>query len=102
MKDLGAARVMLGIEIKRDRTNRKLIVCQSEYMKGVLDRFGMYDSKHVATPMDKSYNALVNHDSVPANDVPYRQAIGSLMYLMIGSRPDFVVGQYGWLRGNGV
>ena len=88
MKDLGAARVMLGIEIKRDRTNRKLFVCQSEYTNEVLDRFGMFDSKHVVTPMDMCYNSLVNQESVPANDVPYRQAIGSLMYLMIGSRPD--------------
>ena len=69
MKDLGAARVMLGIEIERDRTNRKLFVCQSEYTKKVLDRFGMSDSKHAATPMGKSLNALVNQESDPANDV---------------------------------
>ena len=30
MKDLGNARVMLGIEIKRDRMNHKLFISQSE------------------------------------------------------------------------
>ena len=49
----------------------------------------MSDSKHVSTPMDRSFSELVQQESTPANDVPYRQVIGSLMYLMIGSRPDF-------------
>ena len=79
---------------KERQNEQKIFVCQSEYTKEVLDRFGMSDSKHVAAPMDKSYSALLNQDSVPENDVPYRQAIGSLMYLMIGSRPDlaYVIG----------
>ena len=95
MKDLGQAKVMLGIEIKRNRPNRQVFVSQSEYTEEVLDRFGMSDSKYVATPMDRSHFELVNQKSIPAEDVPYRQVIGSLMYLMIGSRPDlaFVIGK---------
>ena len=55
----------------------------------------MSDSKHVATPMDRSYSELVQQESAPAKDLPYRQVIGSLMYLMIGSRPDlaFAIGK---------
>ena len=95
MKNLGPANVMLDIEIRRDRTNRKLFTSQSEYTKEILGPFGMSDSKHVATPMDRSYSELVQHESAPANDVPYRQVIGSLMYLMIGCRPDlaFAIGK---------
>ncbi len=93
MKDLGQAKVMLGIEICRDRMNRQLFISQSEYTFSILARFGMENSRSVATPMDRPSNA--SGESVPAIDVPYRQAIGSLMYLLIGSRPDlaFAVGK---------
>ena len=86
---------MQGIEIQRDRPNRKLFISQSEYTKEILDRFGMIDSKHVATPMYRSYSELIQQESVAANDVPYGQVIGSLMYFMIGSRPDlaFAIGK---------
>ena len=95
MKDLGPARVMLGIEIRRDRANRKLFISQQEYAETVLKRFGMEDSKTVTTPMDRNNFELLNVDSEPAPEVPYRQAVGSLMYLMIASRPDlaFAVGK---------
>ncbi len=93
MKDLGAARVMLGIEITRDRANRQLLISQSEYTLTILARFGMENSRSVATPMDRPGSSTTENNSAVA--VPYRQAIGSLMYLMIGSRPDiaFAVGR---------
>ena len=95
MKNLAPANVMLGIEVRRERTNRKLFMSQSEYIKEILNRFGMSDSKYVATPRDRSYSELVQQESAPENDVPYRQVIGSLMYLIIGSRPDlaFAIGK---------
>ena len=88
MKDMGAARVMLGLMITRDRATRRVFISQSEYARTVLERFGMEKSKPVATPMDKSYSIHEGTDSDPINTTQYRQAIGSLMYLMIGSRPD--------------
>ncbi len=95
MKDLGAARKMLGIEIRRDRSSRRLFISQSDYTEQILSRFGMLNSKLISTPMDRSYEELANQESDPAENVPYRQAIGSLMYLMIASRPDiaFAVGK---------
>ena len=88
MKDMGAAKVILGIEILRDRSNRRLFINQSEYTKNILERFGMINSKPVATPMDRSYHDKVIENSEAAGNVPYRQVIGSLMYLMITTRPD--------------
>ena len=46
----------------------------------------MYDSKSVATPMEKSYHESVNLEKSSAGDIPCRQAIGSLMYIMIATR----------------
>ena len=72
MKNLGPASVMLGIEIQRDRPNRKLFISQAEYTKEILDRFGMSDSKREAPQMDRSHSELVQQQSSPEKDVPYR------------------------------
>ena len=51
MKDLGAAKRILGIEIKWDRKRKLLYLSQELYLRKVLERFGMSNSKHVTTPM---------------------------------------------------
>jgi len=89
MKDLGPVAVMLGVEVTRDRTNRKLYISQKEYTEQVLSRFGMEQSRPVTTPMERISSKTMSEPSDPApTDVPYRQAIGSLIYLVTGSRPD--------------
>ena len=88
MKDMGIARTMLGIEIPRNRSVKQLFISQIEYTTTVLERFGMQNSKSISTPMDKSYLKSIGKNSKPVNNVPYRQAVGSLMYLMVSSRPD--------------
>ena len=101
MKDLGEARMCLGLEISRDRHKKILNVSQAKYTQTILERFGMQDSRSVPTPMVPSgdkHNPLDSIDpdtDVPATDAPYRQAIGALMYLMLGTRPDlaFAVGK---------
>uniref|UniRef100_A0A3Q7EZJ0 Reverse transcriptase Ty1/copia-type domain-containing protein n=1 Tax=Solanum lycopersicum TaxID=4081 RepID=A0A3Q7EZJ0_SOLLC len=50
MKDLGAARKSLGMEIIRDRERRKLFLSQRSYIQKVLARFGMSSSKPIDTP----------------------------------------------------
>lgn len=58
-----------------------------------MNRFGMSESKPVATPMEEANSPndrleVVTEQDLDATDVPYREPIGSLMYLMIGLRPD--------------
>ena len=56
----------------------------------------MSDSSPTATPMAQQSSKPPSDDSKPlSDDVPYRSAIGSLMYLMICTRPDlgFAVGR---------
>ena len=89
MKDLGPVTVMLGIEITRDRASRKLWITQREYTSEVLKRFRMEDTRTVSTPMDKSTLAQLEvEDDQVSEGVPYRQAIGSLIYLVSCTRPD--------------
>ncbi len=57
----------------------------------------MSSSKPVVTPMEPRTKTVEPNDASqqPAEDVPYRSAIGSLMYLMVGTRTDiaFAVGK---------
>ena len=45
MKDLGAAKKILGMRITRDGKNRKLTLYQGEYIEKVLERFRMQNEK---------------------------------------------------------
>jgi hypothetical protein len=51
MKDLGAAKKILGMRITRDKKNCKLTLSQDEYIEKVLERFRMQNEKLVSTPL---------------------------------------------------
>ena len=51
MKDLGAAKQILGIRITRDMKNCKLMLSQGEYIENVLHRFRMQNAKPISTPL---------------------------------------------------
>ena len=93
MKDLQEARKCLGFEIERNLKAGTLRLTQFKYANAVLARFGMASAKAARTPMEVKLSLEMNSES--AGDVPYREAIGSLMYLMVGTRPDiaFAVGR---------
>jgi hypothetical protein len=54
MKDLGAAKKILSMQITRDRKNHKLILSQGEYIEKVLESFRMQNSKPVSTPVNSN------------------------------------------------
>ena len=89
MKDLGEAKEFLGLRITRDLTKGTISINQTEYIDSVLKRFGMVDAKPSATPMElpSKTSSLAESDDPPVQ-APYRQAIGSLIWLMICTRPD--------------
>jgi hypothetical protein len=92
MKDLGKVSVCLGLEIHRNRADRILHLSQNSYIDTVLERFGMQNRKPVATPMETSNSKTIfPGDQDPADDVLYLQAVGSLMYLMVGPRRDLAL-----------
>ena len=86
MKDLNEARKCLGFEIERDLKAGTLRLCQRKYSEKILARFEMSSANGCSTPMETGID--LNAESEAVTDVPYRQAIGSLMYLMVGTRPD--------------
>jgi hypothetical protein len=51
MKDLGAAKKILGMRITRDKKKCKLTLSRGEYINKVLERFGMLNEKPISTPL---------------------------------------------------
>ncbi|KAL5851502.1 hypothetical protein ACOSQ3_006620 [Xanthoceras sorbifolium] len=94
MKDLGAAKQILGMRIKRDTKSETLLLSQAEYIKKVLSRFNMQDAKPVSTPLgvhfrlSKEQSPKTEEERTHMAKVPYASAIGSLMYAMVCTRPD--------------
>ena len=94
MKDLGPAKQILGIEITRDRKNRRLWLSQERYVERILERFNMKEAKPVTTPLGGHYK--LSKSSCPSTEeenkkmavIPYSSAVGSLMYAMVCTRPD--------------
>lgn len=80
----------LGLQIQR-QSDGSVFVSQESYTRKILERFNMLECNKVDTPMDKLSDVEEGADSVPVTDqVPFREAIGSLMYLATGTRPDIM------------
>ncbi|RVW47730.1 Retrovirus-related Pol polyprotein from transposon TNT 1-94 [Vitis vinifera] len=83
MKDLGAAKQILGMRIIRDKANGTLKLSQSEYVKKVLSRFNMNEAKPVSTPLgshfklSKEQSPKTEEERDHMSKVPYASAIGS-------------------------
>ena len=108
MKDLGPIKDYLGLEAVRDRPNRRLYLSQTKLLKRVLERFFMSGSKPVSTPLDSgvplstSMSPQTEEEQLMMKKVPYLSAVGSLMYLAVGTRPDIAqaVGALGQFNSN--
>lgn len=59
-------------------------------MEDVLERFGISNCKPVSTPLDliKTLRKELNDSGEDDKNLPFREPIGSLMYLSVTSRPD--------------
>jgi hypothetical protein len=94
LRDLGPTIFLLGIEIARKREECKLYLSQRQYVINKLEEFDMADCKPVGTPMLPG-TKLTSEDSPKTPDehremenIPYINAVGSLMYLATMTHPD--------------
>ncbi|KAE8703438.1 cytochrome P450 71A9-like [Hibiscus syriacus] len=94
MKDLGTAKQILGMRIKRDTKSGTLMLSQAEYINKVLSRFNMQDAKPVSTPLgvhfrlSKEQSPKTEEERAHMVKVSYASTIGSLMYAMVCTRSD--------------
>lgn len=94
MTDSGEAKYVLGMHIERDRQAGTIKLHQRKYLLEVLERFHMAECNPVSTPADPAAKLTV--DMAPNYEagreemanVPYQEAVGSVMYAAQESRPD--------------
>ena len=94
LTDLGPVHWLLGIKITRNREARTLSLSQIAYIDTILSRFSLSDAKPLASPI--SPGTTLSKADAPSDatemtqmkKIPYREAVGSLMYAAVATRPD--------------
>ena len=70
-------------------TRSGITIDQCNYLEKVLTRFQLTDAKAAITPLLTSWEPKANTGQATAAEIThYQPIIGSLLYLMIGTRPD--------------
>ena len=89
MKDLGPLHLFLGVKFIQNQEAGVVWIGQPMYTEKILQRYGMYDSKPVSTPVnpDVKLVAYEKTDDV-RNQKLYQAVVGSLLYLSNKTRPD--------------
>ena len=76
------------MHISHDRKNQKIFIDQCKYLEKVLAHFDV-TTNPTHTPLPSEFSFKPNEKQCdPKFRQKYQQLVGSLMYLMIGSRPD--------------
>ncbi len=94
MKDLGPIHYILGWKITRNRENRTITISQESYVDTILEKFHFTDCNATKIPIDpglrlsKEMAPKTDKEKLEMRNKPYREIVGSLMYLTIGTRPD--------------
>jgi hypothetical protein len=86
IKEMGDLHYYLGVKVDRIRSQKQLFLSQTAYVERVVEKFGLSDCKPCYTPAE--VEPLVKTDGMSTVEFPYREAVGSMMYLMLCTRPD--------------
>jgi hypothetical protein len=88
--------MLLGVLFER-RDDGAFVLSQRQYFLNVLQHFGMEDCKQCATPCMPKKKIDETRTDMSYITFPFREAVGSLLYLATHTRPDisFTVGMLG-------
>ncbi|CAM8953744.1 unnamed protein product [Rhodiola kirilowii] len=98
MKDMGIAQRILGVRIVRDRSKRLMFLSQTDYLDKVLDKFQLKNANPSIVPLGrhlklfKSDCPQTDFEKQKMSKVLYDVDVGSIMYAMLCTRPDFSFG----------
>ena len=87
MSMMGELTFFLGLQIKQ--SSNGISIYHEKYIKELLKKFNMFDSKPIDTPMGTNSKMIVEESDPLVNQTMYRGIIGSLLYLT-ASKPDIV------------
>jgi hypothetical protein len=85
----------LALKVSQDHNNRTISLSQTAYIDHIVNQFNLENTHNVWIPLNPDAKALSSAQS-PITDkdiadmakVPYRAAIGSMMYAVICTQPD--------------
>jgi Reverse transcriptase (RNA-dependent DNA polymerase) len=86
----------LGIRICKN-VNKVISIDQTLSIQCLVKKFNVENSKITKTPIEKNLNLKRNSDINLKTKLPFKELLGSLMYIMMGTRPDicFSVSYFG-------
>ncbi|GJV70077.1 retrovirus-related pol polyprotein from transposon TNT 1-94 [Tanacetum coccineum] len=87
MSMMGELNFFLGLQIKQMEDG--IFFNQSKYIKEMLKKFGLEDSKPTKTPMSTEIKLTKDDEADSVDSSKYQGMIGSLLYLT-ASRPDIM------------
>ena len=91
IRDLGELRWFLGIRVVRDRSKRRLWLCQDSYIESIATRFNLVCAGPPAVPIGTQH-LVPNADMADQATIHlYQRKIGSILYPAIISRPDIAL-----------
>lgn len=94
MKSLGKAKRILGVDIYRNKQKSELFLYQTDYVRKVLRKFNMNLAKTLSIPLptdcklSKTMCPKTQEEEQEMLHVPYASVVGSVMYMMLCTRPD--------------
>lgn len=94
MKMLGDLTYCLGVQVHRNRQMGMICIHQSKYAADILEKFNLSMASPVSTPiavgvkLTTEDQPVTKEDKVEMESVPYRAAVGCLIYLTVWTRLD--------------
>lgn len=87
---ISMANEFVGLEISRDRRKRLLKISQPSYINKIVERYGMSEANFSSVPAEPGLSLTrINTDQKDNNkSIPFREAIGSLLFAARVCRPD--------------
>ena len=89
IQEMGSVNHFLGIRLLRDRKAKVITMDQTVYIEKVLKKFHMSDCKPVISGvLSADMRPKISKEQKEMENLPYREAVGSIMYIAVSTRPD--------------
>ena len=90
IRDLGSPSSFLGIDVCYDSTQRCVALSQQKYILDLATKFNLPPTLRPVTPIRSDYYSQLEtaHPQPILEEVPYRELVGALIFVMVCTRPD--------------
>jgi len=78
----------VGMQLERNRDSKTMFIHQEAYALHILNKFNMSEAKPLGVPADAHVSLKPSEIANNYLAAPFREAVGSLMFLAVVTRPD--------------